>query len=38
MSQNIVLTFALLFAATICVICAIYTALIFRRTKKREVQ
>jgi len=36
MSENIVLSFALLFGATIALICAVYVALGFRGRKKQH--
>ena len=37
MINKIVLDFALLFAAIIALICAVYVALIFRAKKKRQI-
>ena len=37
MSENIVLTYALLFAASIAVICAIYVALISRKRRQEKL-
>lgn len=36
MSENIIVTFALLFGATIALICAVYVALGARKTKKQH--
>ena len=36
MSQNIVLTFALLFGAVIALICSVYVALTHRREARRQ--
>lgn len=38
MSENILVTFALLFGATIALVCAIYVALITRRKIAQELK
>jgi len=38
MAENILLTFGLLFGATIALICAIYVALIARKNRKQLIK